>query len=486
MSKFQNLASYQESLKAGYKLLPFNFIKLDENRYVLTNMVGEYHLLNTEELYEFTNHKLSFEVELYNDLKSKHFLSDGDSDVAVDLLALKMRTKVQRLADFTGLHLFVVSLRCEHSCPYCQVSRANDSQTKFDMSVETAEKSLALVFRSPSPVIKIEFQGGEPLLNFELVKHIVTRATEINLTAKKQLQFVIATNMAVITDEIIEYCKAHSIYLSTSLDGPRELHNKNRPRPGNDSYERVISGLKKSRDILGRDKVSALMTTTKSSLPQVKKIIDEYVEQGFNGIFLRPLSPYGFAIKTQWFRSYGYQEWLDFYFEGLDYIIEMNKAGFYFSEQYASLVLSKMLTPYSNGYVDLMSPAGIGIGAVVYNYDGDVYASDEGRMLAEMKDKTFCIGNVNQNTYEEIFTSDKLLDPLEQSFTKSVPMCSDCAFEPYCGSEPVYHHATQKDYIGHKPTSEFCKRNMAIYRRLITLMEQDPEIKKIFLSWVAR
>jgi sulfatase maturation enzyme AslB (radical SAM superfamily) len=85
---------------------------------------------------------------------------DEESTVALDLLALKVRTKLRRLPDFTGLHIFVVSLRCEHSCPYCQVSRQSDDKTAFDMSPETAEKALSLVFRSPSPNIKIEFQGG--------------------------------------------------------------------------------------------------------------------------------------------------------------------------------------------------------------------------------------------------------------------------------------------------------------------------------------
>ena len=91
-----------------------------------------------------------------------------------------MHTKVLRLADFTGLHIFVVSLRCEHSCPYCQVSRQSDDKLTFDMSCDTAEKALELVFRSPSPAIKIEFQGGEPLLNFPLIRFVVERAKTLN------------------------------------------------------------------------------------------------------------------------------------------------------------------------------------------------------------------------------------------------------------------------------------------------------------------
>jgi uncharacterized protein len=80
--------------------------------------------------------------------------------------------------------------------------------------------------------------------------------------------------------------------------------------------------------------------------------------------------------------------------------------------------------------------------------------------------------------------SNALLDPIEQSIVESTPACNDCGFQPYCGSEPVYHYATQKDIIGHKALSGFCKKNMAIMRRLITLIEDDLEARKILLSWV--
>ncbi len=139
--------------------------------------------------------------------------------------------------------------------------------------------------------------------------------------------------------------------------------------------------------------------------------------------------------------------WLDFYFEGLDYILQLNRDGPHFAESYASILLSKMLTPFESGFVDLRSPAGIGIGAIVYNYDGDVYASDEGRMLAEMNDRTFRLGNVHADTWEEIMTSDALLEPSRKQLSRAaLPMCSECAFQPFCGSDPVFHHATQGDY----------------------------------------
>jgi len=351
------------------------------------------------------------------------------------------------------------------------------------MSEKTADRSLDLVFRSPSPTIKIEFQGGESLLNFPMVRYVVERATEINKKIGKSLEFVIATNLALLTDEVLDFCRSYSILISTSLDGPKYLNNKNRPRPDGDSYERTISGVNRARIALGKDRVGALMTTTLASLDLGREIIDEYVAQGFDGIFLRPISPYGFALRTRSHGAYDADRWLKFYLDGLDYILELNRSGLYFTEYYAATILTKMLTPFDTSYVDLMSPAGIGIGAVVYNYDGNVYASDESRMLAEMNDRTFLLGNVNKDNYEDIFTSEALLAPLEASYTGSVPMCNECAFEPYCGANPVFHHATQGDVVGKKPLSPFCSRNMGIFKGLIE-RSQDLETRRIFLSWV--
>jgi His-Xaa-Ser system radical SAM maturase HxsB len=352
------------------------------------------------------------------------------------------------------------------------------------MSEETALRALEFVFESPSPDIKIEFQGGEPLLNFALVKRIVREAETLNVHYGRNLAFVIATNLALLDDAVLEFCDDHGVHISTSLDGPADLHDRNRPRPGNDSHARAVDGIRRVRERLGAHRVSALMTTTEASLTRAREIIDTYVELGLREIFLRPLSPYGFAIKTRSHSRYDVARWLDFYEEGLDYIIELNRQGVSIVERYAALVLKKMLTNDDPGYVDLTSPAGIGIGAVVYNYDGDVYASDESRMLAEMGDTTFRLGNVHSSSYQDIMLSESLLRPLDESIALSAPMCSDCAFEPWCGADPVFHHATTGDAVGHKPTSAFCRRNMGIFERLLARLE-DPATRELFESWAA-
>lgn len=483
MAKFLPPSAFDAD--GDYQLLPFNFTQLDGERYVVTNMAGEYVTLERQDLKRLVGHELRPDEPVFRSARTKHLIEVRGDQSPRELLALKARTRYQRLPNFTNLHIFVVTLRCDHSCPYCQVSRQSENREAFDMSREVANASIDLMFRSPSPALKLEFQGGEPLLNFELVRYIVEKVEQRAKAESRELEIVIATTLSLATQEILEYCRDHRILLSTSLDGPADLHNRNRPRPGRDSHERYVDGLQRAREIVGFDRISAMMTTTQHSLSRVEEIIDEYLSLGFGGIFLRPLSPYGFAVKTKAIKSYGLAEWLPFYFAGLDYIIDLNRKGVPFREHYASLVLQKMLTSDDPGYVDLMNPAGAGIAAVVCNYDGGVFASDEARMLAEMGDMTFKLGHVLQNSYEEIFLSDVLLDALEDSFTLSVPMCSECAFEPYCGADPVYAHAIHGDVVGRKPSSDFCRRNMAIFRRLITIMETDPEAKAIFQGWVA-
>jgi uncharacterized protein len=142
------------------------------------------------------------------------------------------------------LHMFVVSLRCNHTCKYCQVSRQSEDRAAFDMTEEIADRAIDFTFRSPSRSIKIEFQGGEPLLNFPLIKYIVVKAKERNLVERRNLAFVVTTNLSPITDEILAFCQEHDIYISCSLDGPEDLHNANRPKEGNNSYRLTLEGIR--------------------------------------------------------------------------------------------------------------------------------------------------------------------------------------------------------------------------------------------------
>jgi len=466
----------------GWQLLPLRFHRLDANSVVLTNLVGEHVFVTPDELTAVVNGTCA-DQELLARLRAAHLIQVPGETLPAELLAIKLRTRMGHLRDSTGLHIFVVTLRCEHTCRYCQVSRQSAAKSEFDMTQETARRALELAFRSPSPHLKIEFQGGEPLLNFPLVRWITAEAKRMNTAHGKDLAFVIATNLALLDDEILDFCAEQDIHLSTSLDGPQNLHNRNRRRPGRDSWQQAVAGIRRVQERLGPDRLSALMTTTEASLDHAAEIIDSYAEVGLRGVFLRPISPYGFALRGRGGANYDVDRWLEFYKVGLDRIVELNSRGVPMVEIYASIIAKKMLTNADPGYVDLTSPAGIGIGALVYNYDGDIYASDEGRMLAEMGDRTFRLGNVHDSSYADVMLSEDLLGPLMESITLSAPMCATCAFEPYCGADPVFHYATVGDFTGHKAMSAFCSRNMGVFTLLLRKMHDDSYFRSLMRRW---
>lgn len=482
--KFKTFEFYQSS-NTKYFLLPFRFHRINKDREVIVNEVGDYLIVPIGTAMRIVQREVNKDELLYQDLCANFFISEKPLPDLIDVLATRYRTKKSFLDEFTALHIFVVSLRCNHSCHYCQVSRVSENRKDFDISFENLEAGIQHMFCSPAPAITMEFQGGEPLLAFEKVKYAVERVEELNKKFGKEITFVVCTNSTVFTDEVLQFCKKYDIIISTSLDGPESLHNANRPKSGTKSYEMVIEGINKARSVVGSDRVSALMTTTSLSLDYPIEIINNYIENGFSNIFLRPISPYGFALKNSKKNKYETDRYLKFYKTGLSYILELNKKGHFFVEDYTTVILKKILTPFPVGYVDLQSPAGMINNVVVFNYDGYVYATDESRMLAENNDFTFRLGHVNDE-YQSLFYGEKAKFFSQFWSNECLAGCADCGFQSYCGADPVFHYASQGDFEGHRATSDFCKKNMEIIRYLFDLIDKDgKELLPIFNSWIS-
>jgi len=484
MSRFLGPEAFGKDVPEALRLLPLRFERLAPGRVLVANLVGDTIFLSDDELRRLAALEICLGDGLYERAREKLLVARETDRAWPQILAMRLRSRMSFLSAPTALHILVVTLRCEHSCPYCQVSRRGEMAGTFDMSREHAMRAVDIALSAPPASIKLEFQGGEPLLNFPLIKDVVMAARAKAPTTGKSVDFVIATNLALLSDEILSFCREQAIMVSTSLDGPADLHNRNRPRPGGNSHELAVSGIQRARELLGHDRVSALMTTTEASLNRAEDIVNEYLRLGLGGIFLRPLSPYGFAVKTKWFDRYDAVRWLAFYERGLRHILKINREGHFFPEFYASLLLKRMLTDNQSGYVDLRSPAGIGLGALVYNYDGRIFASDEGRMLAEMGNNTFELGHLRDADYTSLITSQRLLDLVGVSLTQCAPDCSTCPFEPHCGADPVYHHATQGDPVGIKPLSGFCARQKGILKLLLRILDEDGEDAGVLRKWI--
>jgi His-Xaa-Ser system radical SAM maturase HxsB len=468
----------------SYRFMPFRFGRLPDRRVLLSNDCGEFIALSYEEFEAFLSGSLPCTSPLFLDLKAKQFLTQGLDDSTMRVAASQWRTKKRFLEHGPKLHIFVPTLRCNQSCGYCQVSRKDHMHCGADMAEETASKAIDLMLQAPSSAVTMEFQGGEPLLAFDQVRWMVETAAERAALAGKKINFVVCTNLTLLTNTHLAFFARHNIAVSTSLDGPPEIHNRNRPLAGTAAYDCVVENIRRCQDALGPSSVSALMTATTHSLDHPQAIVDEYVKLGFASIFLRELNPYGFAAKSAPAIGYDVSTFITFYKRALSYIIDLNRQGISIAEGYATILLRKMLTPFGVGFVDLQSPTGEGFAVVLYNHDGSVYPSDEARMLAEMGDDTFRMGSV-EDTYSSLFFGKTNVQLAAAGCAECLPGCSDCVFVPYCGADPIRHYRTQGDLFGHRPTSSFCKKQKALFQHLFLLLaDGDPELHQIFLGWM--
>src|SRR5580692_6767583 len=174
MARFQP-AEIFHSADDTLQLLPLRFERAGKH-YLVSNIVGDFVRLSDDEMTRLVDLHVRPGDGLYEKAYASHLITRTDQKSQRQLLALRLRSRMAYLREPTPLHIFVVTLRCEHSCPYCQVSRQSTDRSRFDMSEEIAGRALKIAFQSPSKRIKIEFQGGEPLLNFALITKIVSEA----------------------------------------------------------------------------------------------------------------------------------------------------------------------------------------------------------------------------------------------------------------------------------------------------------------------
>jgi len=472
--------------RTKYLIFPFTFHRLPGRQLLLVNQAGEFIFISSEDFNSFINELLDTESQIFLDLKSKHFVTDTDKETTIDLLATKLRTRKGFLRNFTALHMIVVTTRCNFRCDYCHASSTSPEQKDGDMTLDTVQKVVNMIFHSPSPTIKIEFQGGEPILNWRIVKKTVEYAQSLNRHIHKNLEFVLCTNLTLIDESILKFLRNYQVMISTSLDGPKELHDLHRiSRNGESGYDLFKKKLGLVQKFVGRERCSALLTVTKSNVKRLREVVDEYLDLGFNGIFLRALNPYGRAKSGRERLGYSTEDFLEAYKDAIEYIIQVNLQGKRFVEFYTSLLLQRILTPFSTGFMDLQSPSGAGISGAIYDYDGEVYPSDEARMLARMGDKKFSMGNVHEDSYEHIFNGSLIHKIVQNSCVETLPGCASCAFQMYCGADPIRNYAETEDIVGYRPTSEFCKKNMAIIKYLFEIIKKnDDDVIDVISSWM--
>ncbi len=467
-------------------LVPFNH-RWVGNRFLISNDLGDHLFVTPDELRTYVEGRTVPGETLHEQLMAKNFLAAG---VNIQVEAARWRRKRSFLFYGPTLHAFVLTHRCNHGCQYCHSSIVGMERTDTDMSIETAERAVDLVFQTTSPGVTIEFQGGEPLANWEVLQHIVEYSRQKNALAGKALSFSLVTNLSLMDDEKLDYLLDRKVQLCTSLDGPADLHDKIRIYKQGSSHELVTGWMRKINQRykdMGLDpnlyRVEALPTITRPALGRWKDVVDTYIDVGCRAVFLRKLDPFGFAARSAKTLGYSMDDFLTFYINAVEYILELNKQGTQVMERHAAIMLSKILADQEPNYLDLRTPGGACIGQMGYAPDGAIYSSDEGRFVAAMGDEMFRIGDVN-SSYVQLMTNAQTRALVMAGINDGQPDCVNCTYKPWCGQQTEYNYKTQGSLSGRMRDSVWCKKHKSIFDYLMAKVEKaDPVEMAIFERW---
>lgn len=462
---------------------PTNARLLPDGWVLVTSSTGDHAFFEPDEHEQFLRAPATLPLARQAELRARFMLGEAAPGPGWRrLVASRVAAKRETIVGGPSLHIIVPTLQCAHSCQYCQVSRSLDD-VGHTITTTDLDAACDSVFESRSPTLTIEFQGGDPLIRFDLLEHAVLRIQARNTTEGRRVRFVVASTLHQLDAAMCAFFKTHGVYLSTSIDGPAELHNRNRPIPGRNAYDRTLTGVALARKEIGPHAVSALMTTTKASLPHPEAIVDEYVRLGFQEIFLRPLSSYGFAKRNQLSQGYPVEDFIAFYQRGLERVLYWNRQGVALREVYASILLNKLLSPFDAGYVDLQSPTGAGSSVLVYNYDGHVYPSDEARMLAETGDTSLRMGKIG-DSIDGLLATDLRRQLAAASDVDQVTGCRDCAYKLFCAPNPVDSQAQFGSLFAPVLETEHCRCHLRLFDTMLTLLRSGNEdLKDLFHQW---
>lgn len=416
--------------------IPHIFTKSFSSDILLTSSCGEHIFLPASEYEKFCQCPELCSPETKSLLKSRFFCFESESEQDFsDIYKIKYRTKHSYLENDTLLLMVVPTISCNCSCVYCQASSRKDSSSENDISLKTVLSFCDFVFALPHKNIKIEFQGDEPSLRFDTIEFIVRRVSHLNKKYKKEISFVICTNLLNLSEHELKILKKFGIQISTSLDGPENLHNLNRPSAlFSSTYASTIRNVNLARQ--NGIFPSALMTITSKNLFHMKEIIDAYIENHFESVFIRQLNNYGCAFNNRNI-FYNLNDFVSCYKNAVEYIIRKNlDEKIKIREDLFSIILRKILSPFNDGFVDMQNPCALGQMCMIVKQNGDIFPSDESRMISEMGNSFWKMGNVNDKSCLSSIQK-KRAEILENGHLEDYEECKNCVYSPFCYADPI-------------------------------------------------
>lgn len=180
---------------------------------------------------------------------------------------------------------------CNLACRYCFAEEGEYKGDRSLMSAEVGKKALDFLIKNSGNRINLEvdFFGGEPLMNFDVVKEIVSYGRELEKTHNKKFRFTMTTNGVLLNDDIMEFLNKEMSNVVLSIDGRKEVHDHMRPtQNGKGSYDLILPKFQKFAKMRGDKSYYVRGTFTRNNLDFCKDVL-HMADLGFDEISIEPV-----------------------------------------------------------------------------------------------------------------------------------------------------------------------------------------------------
>lgn len=444
------------------KFADFKIVKNDEQKYI--------YCVNDNKIFEIDDKTLALldqegktYEEIENDLSSLFSKDELDDLIKsmhefgiIENKGEKLKENSNKISRSISAITLLVAQDCNLRCSYCYADEGKyHNSGKMDLA--TAKKSVDFLIRkSESDELGVCFFGGEPLLNFTLVKEVVDYCHKKEKEIGKKFRFSMTSNGTLINKEIEEFIIENNIRLQISIDGDKKTHDSNRYYTGKiGSYEKV---LEKTKSLREKGLLDARSTITTKELDLVHTY-DFLNSIGFNRVALSP------AFNLLNVKEYDIMadSFVDFYLNFEKRIKEKK-----YEEVKNNIMFMRQLGDIHNSRVRTTA-CGAGNNMYAIDINGDIYPCQ--RFVGN---KEASLGNVFEDDYRQ-------KDFLERTTVDNFGKCNDCWIKNLCVGGCVHTNfsLTGDINVPYEPHCEY-KRKIVAEAIKIYLRLSDEEIDELF------
>src|SRR3989338_6515049 len=233
------------------------------------------------------------------DVLNKNFLffDDGNEFAAFRQSCQNQPANLKNRLENSAKIIFSITSDCNLACPYCYVK---GGEKKEHLSIDSAAKAINFVSSTRVKDITIQFFGGEPTLDLEVIKKIINYVRQHS--GKKGFHFELSTNGVMQKKALKFFLSLPSLTWIVSLDGSKRIHNQQRPlRNNGDCYTSTLHAIKEI--ISKKRKLKIRTTVTSLNVKQMPKIVELFADLGIKLIHFEPFSPMGRGKFVRWLPS---------------------------------------------------------------------------------------------------------------------------------------------------------------------------------------